>query len=560
MKKMMVLVILSTFLILSSITPVGTSIKNKISETEKQNIRKITNIQSAESLPSYFSWRDIDGVDFVTPIRNQVPYSSCETFAIVAAVETMVQYKVGQPFGCDLSEAHLWFNCDPSLKWGSYPDKNLNYLKEYGIPDEACWPYPNDRKMHFPNETCSCWESRVVKISDWGILPNDVVAIKNALMTYGPVPTYIFVYKDFYNHRRGVYKHTWGEPVGPHLVTIIGWDDTQECWLVKNSWGKSWGEDGWFRIKYGECSIEQYSIYITDVYGTFPIVYVDDDNTLGPWDGSKQYPYPTINEGIKNSYDGYSVYVYNGTYKENIVVNKEIDLIGEDKYITILDGSGYENVVNITAENVTISGFTIQNSSKELFYAGIEIRSKYLMNDANALITDNIIQNNMIGIFVFSGCLNLIKENVLRDNYQGIYIFASINNTIKGNHILNNEDNGIESEWGKNIFVGNIVDQNKGIGLYLRGASNENIIKENNTFQENKIGIKLDNSNNNVITGNNFIDNSQQAYFVNSYFNKWNRNYWSDWSKITPKIIFGNIGYKKITWINLDWFPLINPV
>ena len=123
----------------------------------------------------------------------------------------------------------------------------------------------------------------------------------------------------------------------------------------------------------------------------------------------------------------------------------------------------------------------------------------------------------MIGIFLFSGCLNLIKENVLKDNYQGIYIFASINNTIKGNHILNNEDNGIESEWGKNTFVGNTINQNKGIGLYLRGASNENIIKENNTFQENKIGIKLDNSNNNVITGNNFIDNPQQAYFINSY-------------------------------------------
>ena len=66
--------------------------------------------QDEINLPTQFSWQDIDGIDFTTPIRDQSPYPSCETFAITAALETMVQYKVGFPFGCDLSETHLFFS------------------------------------------------------------------------------------------------------------------------------------------------------------------------------------------------------------------------------------------------------------------------------------------------------------------------------------------------------------------------------------------------------------------------------------------------------------------
>ena len=47
---------------------------------------------------------------------------------------------------------------------------------------------------------------------------------------------------------KGVYVHRWGKALAPHMVTIVGWDDSQECWLVKNSWGTDWGEAGWFKI------------------------------------------------------------------------------------------------------------------------------------------------------------------------------------------------------------------------------------------------------------------------------------------------------------------------
>ena len=106
----------------------------------RENIKFYSN----SNLPSEFSWRNINGVDFTTPVRNQKRLPSCETFAIVAAVETMVQYKVGYPFGCDLSEAHLYFFSGGNTDWGSFPENDTNFLKEYGVPDEACWKYPSD--------------------------------------------------------------------------------------------------------------------------------------------------------------------------------------------------------------------------------------------------------------------------------------------------------------------------------------------------------------------------------------------------------------------------------
>ena len=51
---------------------------------------------------------------------------------------------------------------------------------------------------------------------------------------------------------------------------MVGWDDANKCWICKNSWGHGWGENGWFRIKYGECDIEDSTAYLVDVYGPNP--------------------------------------------------------------------------------------------------------------------------------------------------------------------------------------------------------------------------------------------------------------------------------------------------
>lgn len=65
------------------------------------------------------------------------------------------------------------------------------------------------------------------------------------------------VYADFLAYGGGVYRHVSGDPVGGHGVEVVGYDDTQQCWICKNSWGPRFGINGFFQIGYGECDITQ---------------------------------------------------------------------------------------------------------------------------------------------------------------------------------------------------------------------------------------------------------------------------------------------------------------
>jgi len=510
-------------------------------------------------LPSSFSWRDINGVDFTTPIRNQIPYPSCETFALVAAVETMVQYKVGFPFDCDLSEAHLFFFSGGNTNWGSYPENDTNFLKTYGVPDEACWPYPHDLYQYPLNTTSPDWQNRTVKISNWSYLPADPVAIKTALVTNGPVPSYFLVYQDFLYVKKGIYVHKWGKVRGAHYMAIVGYNDDPGYWIVKNSWGTNYQDNGWVKIKYGECGIGTQSFYLTGVYGKFPILYVDDSNTNGPWNGTKEYPYQTIQEAMDHTYDGYTIYVKNGTYDEHIIINKTINLKGEDKNTTIIDGEGIGDVITVTVPGVTISGLTVQNSGTEAYNAGV----KTLSLNSNITIEHTIIQYNAIGIFLnyaYAQSWNIVRNNTIRQNVKGMYGHWANNDQITDNMIDMNEENGIEMEHCLRANItGNIISNNGERGIYLRGTSHENVISGKNTIQNNAIGLDLSESNRNRISNNNFIDNTIQAVFYNAFFTKWNRNYWDDWSFFRPRIIHGSIGQRQLPWVNYDRHPAHKP-
>lgn len=510
-------------------------------------------------LPSSFSWRDINGTDFTTPIRNQNPYPSCETFALVAAVETMVQYNVGYPFGCDLSEAHLFFYSGGNIDWGSYPENDTRFLKEYGVPDEACWPYPQDKYQYPLNTTSPDWKNRTVKISDWCYLPDDPVAIKTALVTNGPVPSYFLVYQDFLYHKNGIYQHRWGKARGAHYMAIVGYNDDPGYWIVKNSWGTNYQDDGWVKIKYGECGIGKKSFYLTGVYGRFPINYVDDNNTNGPWDGTKEYPFHTIQEAVNHVYNGYTIYVRNGTYDEHVIINKTINLDGENKNTTIIDGGGIDDVVTVSVPDVKISGMTIQNSGTQTYNAGL----KTLSLNSNVTIENTIIQNNAIGIYLnyaYEQSWNIVQNNSIQNNTKGIYAHWANSNQITGNRITMNYENGIEMEHCKRSNItGNIISNNGDCGIYLRGASNENRINGKNTIRNNTIGLKLTESNKNVISSNNFINNSIQAFFFNAFFTKWKSNYWDDWLHFRPRMVRGSIGIRELPWVNFDRHPIRKP-
>ena len=77
-------------------------------------------------------------------------------------------------------------------------------------------------------------------------------------MTSGPVQTIFEVYQDFMYYTSGIYSHKSGSLMGEHTVEIVGWgqEDSVDYWIAKNSWGDTWGEDGFFRIKFGEVKFD----------------------------------------------------------------------------------------------------------------------------------------------------------------------------------------------------------------------------------------------------------------------------------------------------------------
>jgi C1A family cysteine protease len=182
-----------------------------------------------DDLPASFSWCDINGTDYTTPIRDQSPAPTCEAFAFCAALETEMQYKLRERYLPDLSENHLYFNAGGTIVQG-YVDLTdaANYLMQYGVPDEGCFPDPH-RAFDYPYYSLPGWENRTVKISEWGWVDHNITTMKHALIDHGPLIICIHFWRDFFFTPGKIYKHHNGQPVGGHVVAIVGYDDTLNC-------------------------------------------------------------------------------------------------------------------------------------------------------------------------------------------------------------------------------------------------------------------------------------------------------------------------------------------
>jgi len=221
-------------------------------------------IQSPKAnLPERLDWRNKDGINWLTPIRNQAGCGSCVAFGTMAAFEGLINIHCDSPGqDLDLSEQHIFSCGGGSCYNGWWPEEAAQYLQDYGAPLESCLPYQarDDNCL----ETCDDWQNQARKISEWGAIPLEtpqvtVEQIKNRLMD-GPVTGVFWVYEDFSAYSSGVYQYVWGDLLAGHCIAIIGWDDADSCWICKNSWGPSWGENGYFRIRMGhnEVAIEKY--------------------------------------------------------------------------------------------------------------------------------------------------------------------------------------------------------------------------------------------------------------------------------------------------------------
>jgi hypothetical protein len=223
-----------------------------------------------EDLPEEWDWRDVDGEDWTTPIKDQLQdvCGSCWAFGALGGLEAMVKiWENDSGLAVDLSEQYM-LSCSLGDCGGWLWTATLNWIKTNGAITEDCFPYMADDTIPC-DDKCLEWGEVLVGIENYHKVQANVSVIQSALITQGPLPATMDVYEDFYpSYAGGVYQYTWGGYVFGHCITIVGYNDLwggpdEGYWIVKNSWGTEWGEDGWFRIAYGECEIERNVYYLS---------------------------------------------------------------------------------------------------------------------------------------------------------------------------------------------------------------------------------------------------------------------------------------------------------
>jgi parallel beta-helix repeat protein len=246
--------------------------------------------------------------------------------------------------------------------------------------------------------------------------------------------------------------------------------------------------------------------------------------TRGNWlyvGGSGPGNYTRIQDAIDDASNGDTVFVYaaSSPYYENVIVNKSINLMGEDKNTTIINGKRIDDSIWIKASFVNVSGFTILNSSTEDMHAGITVIEKKSWEPddppwlANICISDCIIKSNRCGIRFYSSHRGNISSCVINDNPScSIYIISSSYVNVNDCVINHNGDvypGGIViardyTLWiSDNVTVWNCsIFNNNGDGLRLIDGACDIEISYNKIFENTNCGIFVSQSNAKIFNNN----------------------------------------------------------
>lgn len=241
-------------------------------------------IGEAESPDAYFDWHNLLGADWLSPVRNQGICGSCWAFSALGIAEAGYSIVSDNPdLDLDLSEQYLVSDCDMSSGdcCGGYKTSALHYLQDHGVPDEACMPYIDESGCSCDGECssicayregglcsdatcsdrCSNWEDRLTFINSYGSVSSDPAVIKQQLITKGPLAASMGILGDYGGYwENDIYRCT-NDFGTNHAVILVGFDDGSNSWIVRNSWGIYWGTKGYFKVGYGECSIENLLYY-----------------------------------------------------------------------------------------------------------------------------------------------------------------------------------------------------------------------------------------------------------------------------------------------------------
>jgi len=269
--------------------------------------------------------------------------------------------------------------------------------------------------------------------------------------------------------------------------------------------------------------------------------------------------YSSIQEAINNASPGDTILVSSGIYYENVVVNKTLSLVGENREGAIIDGNGTGTAVTVLANDTRVTGFTMQNgldevmmvenvsrveaSQNNIFEPGVGFYGIHLWFSVEVALVDNLIINNHplhIGIGIYGSNSCLISRNEISGGWA-ILLVGSNSSTISDNLLFSKGAYGIRLSWShNNIICGNTILNASWYGLALDYASDYNTIFHNNFL-------------------NNTVQVGTPHYFtLNFWDNGCEGNYWSNYNGTdSDGDGIGDIAYV-INENNTDPYPLMD--
>jgi hypothetical protein len=221
---------------------------------------KLTSIKitPGKGRPRVIDWRTRFGTNWITKVADQGNTENCWAFASNALVEAMVRIEHG--VWTRRAVVELRKGVRKKVTDGGNPAEALLWAHEHGLADPDCSPYSTD---DLPLRSSPDRDGRTVRLPNKHVrIPNDAgqASAKRWLDTVGPVVAWMECFTDFTSDAVSggkVYrKSRTAKSRGGHLVLVVGYDDDRGCWICKNSWGAGWGDNGYFRIAYGECGID----------------------------------------------------------------------------------------------------------------------------------------------------------------------------------------------------------------------------------------------------------------------------------------------------------------
>ncbi len=439
---------------------------------------------SEDDLPDYFDWRNVNGTNFMTIVKNQVG-GTCWAYSVVGTVEA--KYNIEQNISnlslhINLSERNLASNnpycgCDYC---GDYDKGGLlvspyNFIKNVGITTEQYFP-DNESPNSYPpcDKRLSNWTENLYKINDYDVFStNNQTYIKKMLVKNGPLT--VGVDHRWQSDSNGILHCTGNFQWFTHGVILVGYNDTGQYWIIKNSWGIGWGYGGYAYIKYDNCLVDsnvQKFVYAKNAsLGNFSNESIYCKNFVavcknGTCDSE------TIQASMGKVCNGGEIFInYSAVFNEEIEIVKDNIIL--DCNNAVIDGNKTKGIgMWIIAKNTTIKncivknfvyGMVLDTSSGDTLINNTLTSNTYGIYIFYSLDTNNVINNsiysNEYGIYsnynyIYNSNLNEILNNEILNNTVGIFSHSSksrINsNTICGNTQLNFNSTNWQSSYGYN--------------------------------------------------------------------------------------------------------------